>query len=204
MIVMPKKILLVTIIFCFLLLLGCATEYTVGNPVGNPVGDAQQVSVLKPQNDVNIVVSGESESLTSEEKKMLEENPSRGEPLDKEYISLEEKSLAEKIAEQDLQNTQQAQTIASLTKTFTLEVGDWYFNPEVITVYYGDTVVLNLKSAEGVHGFRLPEFDVNQRISPNKPVTVTFVANKRGEFTFYCNVVCGSGHSAMNGKLVVI
>jgi len=34
-------------------------------------------------------------------------------------------------------------------------------------------------------------------------VEFEFVADKVGEFNFFCNVYCGEGHSEMGGKLVV-
>jgi cytochrome c oxidase subunit 2 len=34
-------------------------------------------------------------------------------------------------------------------------------------------------------------------------VTVEFVADKAGTFTFSCSVYCGKGHRGMKGELVV-
>ncbi len=53
------------------------------------------------------------------------------------------------------------------------------------------------------HGFKLKEFGIDEKLNPGEEVTVEFIANKTGEFEFYCNVQCGAGHSDMRGKLIV-
>ena len=79
----------------------------------------------------------------------------------------------------------------------------WEFEPGTITVKEGQKVKLNIKSVDVTHGFALPDFGVSQRLEPGKEVTVEFTADKKGTFTFFCNVACGSGHSGMKGTLVV-
>ncbi|MFN7990584.1 MAG: cupredoxin domain-containing protein [Candidatus Micrarchaeia archaeon] len=79
----------------------------------------------------------------------------------------------------------------------------WEFVPNTITVDQGDTVKLTVSSADVAHGFALPEYGINERIEPGKPVVITFVADKSGEFGFRCSVMCGEGHRGQTGKLVV-
>jgi len=79
----------------------------------------------------------------------------------------------------------------------------WVFNPVIITVKKGDKVKLNIKSIDVTHGFVIPDFGVNQRLTPGTEVTVEFTADKSGEFTFFCNIFCGSGHGGMRGTLKV-
>ncbi len=79
----------------------------------------------------------------------------------------------------------------------------WEFVPARIVVNEGDTVVLTITSEDVDHGFSLPTFGVNATLEAGKAVTVKFVANKKGTFTFSCSVFCGSGHSHMSGTLVV-
>jgi len=79
----------------------------------------------------------------------------------------------------------------------------WDFNPATITVKEGDKVKLNIKNEDVPHGFRIFEFGVSERLTPGKTTTVEFTADKAGEYTFFCTVPCGKGHSGMNGKLVV-
>jgi len=73
----------------------------------------------------------------------------------------------------------------------------------LITVKQGDKVKLNVKSIDVTHGFAIPEFNVKVDLLPNKEETIEFVADKKGEFTFFCSVICGEGHKNMKGKLVV-
>ena len=88
-------------------------------------------------------------------------------------------------------------------KTFDIIAKQWEFNPGIITVDKGDDVVLNIESIDVAHGIAIPDFGVNARLDPGKLTTVEFTADKSGEFTFFCSVRCGSGHSSMRGKLVV-
>ena len=54
-----------------------------------------------------------------------------------------------------------------------------------------------------VHGFKINEFNIDEKLNPGEEVTVTFVADKTGVFTFFCNVPCGEGHKEMKGTLIV-
>jgi cytochrome c oxidase subunit 2 len=89
-------------------------------------------------------------------------------------------------------------------KEFTVVARRFSFDPAVITVQQGDTVRITASSADVVHGLALPDFNVNLRLEPGaQPQTATFVADKKGTFTFYCNVYCGAGHTDMKGQLIV-
>ncbi len=88
-------------------------------------------------------------------------------------------------------------------KEFSITAKQWAFDPETITVKQRDKVILKIKSVDVAHGFALPDFNVKVDLVPNKEETVEFVADKKGEFTFFCSVMCGEGHRDMKGKLVV-
>ena len=91
----------------------------------------------------------------------------------------------------------------SNVKEFTMTARQWSFDPGTITVNKGDRVKLTITSVDVDHGFALSDFKINEMLEPGKPVTVEFVADKTGTFTFYCSVPCGSGHRDMAGKLIV-
>ncbi len=91
----------------------------------------------------------------------------------------------------------------SKIKEFGMTARQWSFEPAVITVNEGDIVRLKIKSEDVTHGFAISEFDVNERILPGKTITLEFVADKKGEYVFFCSVPCGSGHGGMRGKLIV-
>jgi cytochrome c oxidase subunit 2 len=94
-------------------------------------------------------------------------------------------------------------TSTNPVKEFSMTAKQWSFDPEVITVKQGDKVKLKINSVDVTHGFALPDFNVKVDLVPNKEEMVEFVADKKGEFTFFCSVMCGDGHRDMKGKLVV-
>ena len=77
------------------------------------------------------------------------------------------------------------------------------FEPSTIEVNKGDKVKLIVTSVDVPHGIAIPEYGINERIDPGKPVTIEFTADKEGTFTAFCSVFCGSGHSNMKGKIIV-
>ncbi|MEE8392462.1 MAG: c-type cytochrome [Anaerolineae bacterium] len=83
------------------------------------------------------------------------------------------------------------------------EAGGW--NLDHITVNKGDTVRLRITSQDVVHGFVIGKLGVDTGpILPGEPVTVEFVADEAGQFTYYCNVWCSPYHYRMRGTLEVI
>ncbi|MBS3106946.1 cupredoxin domain-containing protein [Candidatus Woesearchaeota archaeon] len=88
-------------------------------------------------------------------------------------------------------------------REFDVVARTWTWEPSTITVKEGDTVKLHITSVDVPHGFRLAEFDVNEYLAPGSTVDVEFVADKKGSYTFYCNVQCGEGHKGMKGQFIV-
>ena len=89
------------------------------------------------------------------------------------------------------------------TKEFDVVAKKFAFEPSTITVDKGDKVILNIESIDVTHGISIPEFNVNSFLEPGETVKIEFIANKQGEFDFFCNVYCGSGHNNMQGVLVI-
>ena len=77
------------------------------------------------------------------------------------------------------------------------------FNPGSLRVRKGEQVKLILATADHDHGFKLDEFNINQKIPKGTTVVVEFTADKAGTFQFRCSSVCGIGHRGMKGTLVV-
>ena len=75
-------------------------------------------------------------------------------------------------------------------------------NPDIV-VKKGDLVRINFKSTEGFHDWIVDEFDATtQRVTQGQTTFVEFVADQKGEFSYYCNV--GQHRiSGMEGKLIV-
>lgn len=88
-------------------------------------------------------------------------------------------------------------------RSFTVEGKNFSYNLKEIRVKLGDTVQLTFKNLEGFHDWRVDEFNVfTKQLGANQQDSITFVANQRGTFEFYCSV---GQHRAMGmvGKLIV-
>jgi plastocyanin len=88
-------------------------------------------------------------------------------------------------------------------KTFEVSGKNFEFSVEEIRVKKGDTVRLTFTSESGFHDFVIDEFDARTRQSQAPASeTIEFVADKVGEFDYYCSV---GRHRAMGmvGTLIV-
>ena len=121
---------------------------------------------------------------------------------DEELLEQYDDGIDEALAElDDLEGERETQE--QVVKEFRLEAFQFGYEPSVIEVNKGDTVRIIATSRDVSHGLALLDFGVNIVIKKGEKTTAEFVADKTGEFTFYCSVPCGSGHSTMKGKLVV-
>jgi cytochrome c oxidase subunit II len=77
------------------------------------------------------------------------------------------------------------------------------FSPGSLRVRKGEQVRLILAAVDHDHGFKLDDFDLNQKVLKGTTVVVEFTADKAGTFQFRCSSVCGLGHRGMKGTLVV-
>ncbi|WP_256759920.1 cupredoxin domain-containing protein [Cohnella sp. WQ 127256] len=84
-------------------------------------------------------------------------------------------------------------------KAITIEATNFKFDQQEIKVKKGEEVSITLKNTQGNHAINIEGYD--KEIKANK--TVTFVADKTGEFKFICSIFCGKGHEEMIGKLIV-
>jgi plastocyanin len=86
---------------------------------------------------------------------------------------------------------------------FVVSASNFEFDQKVITVNKGDEVKITLKNTEGKHDLMLDEFNVKtSELEADESETVTFIADKAGEFEYYCSV---GEHRKMGmvGKLIV-
>jgi len=77
------------------------------------------------------------------------------------------------------------------------------FGPGLLRVRKGEQVRLIMAAVDHDHGFKLDDFNINQKIPKGTTVVVEFTADKAGTFQFHCSNVCGFGHRNMKGTLVV-
>ncbi|MBW8351883.1 cupredoxin domain-containing protein [Bacillus sp. IITD106] len=84
-------------------------------------------------------------------------------------------------------------------KEFTIDATNFEFDLKEIKVNKGDTVKITLKNSEGNHAVKFEGY--NKEVQGDK--TISFVADKAGEFKYECSIFCGAGHSDMVGTLIV-
>lgn len=72
---------------------------------------------------------------------------------------------------------------------FTISGGNYYYDINDITVKEGDIVTINFRSEDGFHDWVIDEFDAaTNKISTGQDTNITFTADKKGTFEFYCSV----------------
>ena len=68
----------------------------------------------------------------------------------------------------------------------------------------GQPVRLRMISEDVIHSFFVPAFRVKQDVLPGMYTGTWFEANKVGEFHLFCAEYCGTNHSLMKGRVVVM
>lgn len=81
----------------------------------------------------------------------------------------------------------------------TVNAKNFEFDQKEIKVKKGETVAITLNNTQGNHAMKIEGY--NKEVK-NKQ-TVTFTADKAGEFNFECSIMCGAGHADMVGKFIV-
>ncbi len=68
----------------------------------------------------------------------------------------------------------------------------------------GRMVKLTMTSQDVIHSFFLPEFRIKQDVVPGRYTTEWFNPRQTGTFHLFCSEYCGTQHSGMVGKVVVM
>jgi cytochrome c oxidase subunit 2 len=68
----------------------------------------------------------------------------------------------------------------------------------------GQPVVLKMTSQDAIHSFFVPAFRVKQDVLPGRYTSLWFTATRLGEYRLFCAEYCGSEHSQMIGRVVVM
>lgn len=125
-------------------------------------------------------------------------------PEDSEAMEEETETPGEDSAADD-SIMKEEESVASETplRSFTMTAKQFEFTPSTITVNEGDEVEITVTSTDVEHGFALPDFGVDVKLPPNESQVIRFTADKKGTFSFRCNVFCGAGHGEMKGTLIV-
>jgi heme/copper-type cytochrome/quinol oxidase subunit 2 len=88
-------------------------------------------------------------------------------------------------------------------RTFQIDARQFAYSPSELKINSGDTVTIQLRSTDVVHGLYVDGYDVSVEADPGQTATLTFVADKPGSFRVRCNVTCGAMHPFMIGKITV-
>jgi cytochrome c oxidase subunit II len=80
--------------------------------------------------------------------------------------------------------------------------GRWEMN--TLTVPKGRPVKLTITTEDVLHAFYIPEFRVKTDVIPGRFTHLWFNANMTGTFNLFCAEYCGTNHSTMVGKVVVL
>ncbi|MFI4979548.1 MAG: cupredoxin domain-containing protein [Nevskiales bacterium] len=77
------------------------------------------------------------------------------------------------------------------------------FSPDHLTVKKGETVDIELSTADVLMGFSVPDLNARADIPPGQVTHLTLTPDKVGTFVFLCDIFCGSGHENMSGSITV-
>jgi len=78
------------------------------------------------------------------------------------------------------------------------------YEPDEVTLKLNEPVIFRLTTLDVVMGFSVPDFAVRGTIIPGQTTEVAMTPTKTGDFTFLCDIFCGSGHENMDGTLHVV
>ena len=105
---------------------------------------------------------------------------------DVEVSNMDKKVVVEEPKETVVEN------VAPSVKEFAVDAfyddkGVW-FSLKEISVKKGDNVKIMVKNIKGVHDFSLDEYGIKKDLPLDEEVVIEFVADKSGEFVYYCSV----------------
>jgi cytochrome c oxidase subunit II len=113
-----------------------------------------------------------------------------------------------------------AQSSTEGVQVITVTAKKYEYDPSPIRVKQGTKVRLNITATDHDHGFKISPFPDGAektgdpglvfsspqdctKIEKGQTVTVEFVAQKAGTYSFRCCVVCGFHHHSMKGEVIV-
>jgi len=78
---------------------------------------------------------------------------------------------------------------------YVAQIFQW--NPSQIEIPVGSTVHFFITSTDVVHGFTIPQENINSEIMPGWVSDVEHRFTQPGDYVLICNQYCGAGHSGM-------
>jgi cytochrome c oxidase subunit 2 len=68
----------------------------------------------------------------------------------------------------------------------------------------GQPMRLTMATQDVIHSFYIPAFRIKMDVVPGRYTTMWFEATRPGEYYLFCAEYCGTGHSGMIGRVVVM
>jgi cytochrome c oxidase subunit 2 len=88
-------------------------------------------------------------------------------------------------------------------RAFTIKGRRYTFSPARIEASRGDVIKLTLIAEDVPYGFEIAEYRICKRVTPERPVTLEFLADKAGTFVYFCNLTTDEKCRDMRGELIV-
>ena len=93
--------------------------------------------------------------------------------------------------------------LSDTPRRIALSARKFSFSVAEIRIVRGETVILELRSEDFVHGFAIPELSLRADVPPGRTTELSVRADRIGRFVFLCDNFCGDAHDKMSGWLVV-
>ncbi len=79
----------------------------------------------------------------------------------------------------------------------------WQWTPVEVTVPAGEEITFTLTSRDVIHGFLVPDTQINAMVIPGQITEVTQTFDEPGTYSMICHEYCGIGHQTMGGQIIV-
>ena len=88
-------------------------------------------------------------------------------------------------------------------KKFHVTAYDGKIAPSTLRVQRGDKVQITFVSKDSTYSIKFPDFDISDKVTPEKPAVVELSPTAAGKFDFRCSKSVSFKHWSKNGTLVV-
>ncbi|MBI2662498.1 cupredoxin domain-containing protein [Candidatus Woesearchaeota archaeon] len=113
-------------------------------------------------------------------------------------------SSSETTANTQVTTAATASTSDNTDKEVHIDMFNFGFIQDPITIQKGDRVRLRITSSQGTHSLTIPELGLSTgAISAGQQQVLEFTAKQSGAFNYFCTIPCGSGHRTMRGQLTI-
>ncbi|MEE9217672.1 MAG: cupredoxin domain-containing protein [Acidobacteriota bacterium] len=94
-------------------------------------------------------------------------------------------------------------TAPNRLRDFLVTAREGEITPATIKVRRGDRVRITFVSKDSTYGVKIKQYSIKRKVKPGEPVTVEFIAEKKGTFPLRCSKLWGFKRWKENGKIVV-